>query len=104
MKKLLFNLNFQVITGIILGIAVGFLFPSFGPTAKIISQKFIDLITMLIAPIIFFTIVLGIAGMNDMKKVGRVGGKALLYFEIVSTCALIIGLIVANVLKPGEHF
>jgi len=104
MKKLLFNLNFQVITGIILGIVAGFLFPSFGPTAKIISQTFINLITMLIAPIIFFTIVLGIAGMNDMKKVGRVGGKALLYFEIVSTCALVIGIIVANVLRPGEGF
>jgi aerobic C4-dicarboxylate transport protein len=104
MKKLLTNLNFQVITGIVLGIAVGFLFPAFGPTAKIISQKFIDLITMLIAPIIFFTIVLGIAGMNDMKKVGRVGGKALLYFEIVSTCALIIGVIVANVVQPGNGF
>src|ERR1017187_6890536 len=104
MKKLLFNLNFQVITGIILGIVVGFCFPSFGPTAKLISQTFISLITMLIAPIIFFTIVLGIAGMSDIKKVGRVGGKALLYFEIVSTCALIIGVIVANVVRPGDGF
>jgi aerobic C4-dicarboxylate transport protein len=104
MKKLLTNLNFQVITGIILGIVVGFCFPSFGPIAKIISQKFISLITMLIVPIIFLTIVLGITGMNDIKKVGRVGGKALLYFEIVSTCALIIGLIVANVLRPGDGF
>lgn len=104
MKKLLFNLNFQVITGIVLGIIVGFLFPSFGPTAKLISQTFISLITMLIAPIIFFTIVLGIAGMADIKKVGRVGGKALLYFEIVSTCALVIGVIVANVIRPGDGF
>jgi len=104
MKKLLTNLNFQVITGIILGIAVGFLYPSFGPTAKLISQTFISLITMLIAPIIFLTIVLGIAGMSDMKKVGRVGGKALLYFEIVSTCALVIGMIVANILRPGDGF
>jgi len=104
MKKLLLNLNFQVITGIVLGIIVGFLFPSFGPTAKLISQTFISLITMLIAPIIFFTIVLGIAGMSDIKKVGRVGGKALLYFEIVSTCALIIGVIVANVIRPGDGF
>ncbi|MFI5137917.1 MAG: C4-dicarboxylate transporter DctA [Sphingobacteriales bacterium] len=104
MKKLLTNLNFQVITGILLGIATGFLFPSFGPTAKLISQTFISLITMLIAPIIFFTIVLGIASMNDMKKVGRVGGKALLYFEIVSTCALVIGMIVANILRPGDGF
>jgi aerobic C4-dicarboxylate transport protein len=104
MKKLLTNLNFQVILGILLGVVVGFCFKSFGPTAKLISQTFISLITMLIAPIIFFTIVLGIAGMSDMKKVGRVGGKALLYFEIVSTFALIIGVIVANVLKPGEGF
>ncbi|HEY2583879.1 MAG TPA: C4-dicarboxylate transporter DctA [Mucilaginibacter sp.] len=104
MKKLLTNLNFQVIIGILLGVVVGFCFKSFGPTAKIISQTFIKSITMLIAPIIFFTIVLGIAGMRDMKKVGRVGGKALLYFEIASTLALIIGLIVANVLKPGEGF
>lgn len=104
MKKLLSNLNFQVIIGILLGVVVGLYFPSFGPTAKMISATFISLITMLIAPIIFFTIVLGIAGMSDMKKVGRVGGKALLYFEIVSTFALIIGVIVANLLKPGEGF
>ncbi|WP_295669183.1 C4-dicarboxylate transporter DctA [uncultured Mucilaginibacter sp.] len=104
MKKLLTNLNFQVLAGILLGVIVGFCFPTFGPTAKIISQTFISLITMLIAPIIFFTIVLGIAGMSDMKKVGRVGGKALLYFEIVSTCALVIGMIVANILRPGDGF
>ncbi|BAU55928.1 C4-dicarboxylate transporter DctA [Mucilaginibacter gotjawali] len=104
MKKLLTNLNFQVLAGILLGVIVGFCFPTFGPTAKIISQTFISLITMLIAPIIFFTIVLGIAGMSDMKKVGRVGGKALLYFEIVSTSALVIGMIVANILRPGDGF
>ena len=103
-KRLLFNLNFQVIIGILLGVAVGFFFKSFGPTAKLISQTFISLITMLIPFIIFLTIVLGIAGMSDMKKVGRVGGKALLYFEIVSTCALIIGVIVANILRPGDGF
>lgn len=104
MKKLLTNLNFQVIAGILLGVVVGFFFKSFGPTAKLISQTFISLITMLIAPIIFFTIVLGIAGMSDIKKVGRVGGKALLYFEIVSTLALVVGLIVANILRPGDGF
>ncbi|TWJ04417.1 aerobic C4-dicarboxylate transport protein [Mucilaginibacter frigoritolerans] len=103
-KRLLFNLNFQVIIGILLGVVVGFFFKSFGPTAKLISQTFISLITMLIPFIIFLTIVLGIAGMSDMKKVGRVGGKALLYFEIVSTCALIIGVIVANILRPGDNF
>jgi len=102
MKKLLTNLNFQVLAGILLGVIVGFCFPAFGPTAQIISKKFIDLISMLIVPIIFLTIVLGIAGMRDMKKVGRVGGKALLYFEIISTFALVLGVIVANVLKPGE--
>ncbi|HEY8930161.1 MAG TPA: C4-dicarboxylate transporter DctA [Mucilaginibacter sp.] len=104
MKKLLLNLNFQVIAGIVLGVIVGWYFKSFGPTAKLISQMFISLITMLIAPIIFLTIVLGIAGMSDMKKVGRVGGKALLYFEIVSTFALVIGIIVANVVRPGDGF
>jgi aerobic C4-dicarboxylate transport protein len=104
MKKILSNLNFQVITGILLGVVVGYFFPSFGPTAQLISKKFISLITLLIVPIIFLTIVLGIAGMHDRKKVGRVGGKALLYFEIVSTFALIIGIIVANLIKPGEGF
>jgi aerobic C4-dicarboxylate transport protein len=104
MKKLLLNLNFQVISGILLGVIVGFFFKSFGPTAKILSDNFIKLITLLIPFIIFFTIVLGIAGMSDIKKVGRVGGKALLYFEIVSTFALIIGVIVANIIRPGDGF
>ena len=104
MKKLLSNLNFQVLAGILLGIVVGLTFKSFGPAAKVISDLFIKLITLLIPFIIFFTIVLGIAGMNEMKKVGRVGGKALLYFEIMSTLALLIGVIVANVLQPGNNF
>src|SRR5882757_10578730 len=102
MKRLFSNLTFQVLIAIILGIIVGLYFKQFAPTAQLISKTFISLITMLIAPIIFFTIVLGIAGMSDMKKVGRVGGKALLYFEIVSTFALIIGLTVANLVKPGS--
>lgn len=102
MKKLITNLTFQVLVAILLGIIVGHYFKSFGPTAQMISRMFISLITMLIAPIIFLTIVLGIAGMDDMKKVGRVGGKALLYFEIVTTFALLIGLTVANLVKPGE--
>lgn len=104
MKRLLSNLTFQVITAIILGVIVGVYFKGFAPTAKTISDTFIKLITMLIVPIIFCTIVLGIAGVDDMKKVGRVGGKAILYFEIMTTFALIIGLVVANVLKPGEGF
>jgi aerobic C4-dicarboxylate transport protein len=101
MKKIFSNLTFQVLIAIIIGTSVGTYFPGFAPTAKLISQGFINLISMLIAPIIFFTIVLGIAHMGDMKKVGRVGGKALLYFEIVSTVAIAIGLLVANILKPG---
>lgn len=104
MKRLFSNLTFQVITAIILGVIIGFYFKDFGPTAQLISKTFISMITMLIAPIIFLTIVLGIAGMSDMKKVGRVGGKALLYFEIVTTFALVIGITVANLVKPGAGF
>jgi aerobic C4-dicarboxylate transport protein len=104
MKRLIKNLTFQVLVAIALGIIVGLYFKPFAPTAQLISKTFISLITMLIAPIIFFTIVLGIAGMSDMKKVGRVGGKALLYFELVTTFALIIGVTIANLVKPGEGF
>src|SRR5258708_14669998 len=104
MKKLLSNLTFQVLVPILLGFIVGLYFKQFAPTAQLISKTFISMITMLIAPIIFLTIVLGIAGMRDMKKVGRVGGKALLYFEVVTTFALIIGVAVANLIKPGEGF
>ena len=104
MKRLFSNLTFQVIIAIILGVVVGLEFKGFAPTAQMISKIFISLITMLIAPIIFFTIVLGIAGMSDMKKVGRVGGKALLYFELVTTLALVIGVAVANIVKPGANF
>lgn len=91
----------QVIIGIILGILVGWQFPAFFPVGKLISEMFINAIKMVIAPVIFFTITAGIAGAGDMKKVGRVGGKGLIYFEIVTTFALIIGLVMANVLKPG---
>ena len=101
MKSIISNLTVQVLVAITIGILVGAYFPGFAPSAKLISQGFINLISMLIAPIIFFTIVLGIAHMGDMKKVGRVGGKALLYFEIVSTVAIAVGLLVANILKPG---
>ncbi|MEH3112825.1 C4-dicarboxylate transporter DctA [Pedobacter terrae] len=101
MKKVFSNLTVQVLIAIVIGIGVGTYFPGFAPTAELINKGFINLISMLIAPIIFFTIVLGIAHMGDMKKVGRVGGKALLYFEIVSTVAIAIGLLVANILKPG---
>ncbi|AHJ96821.1 dicarboxylate/amino acid:cation symporter [Hymenobacter swuensis] len=101
MKKLFSNLTVQVLTAIALGIAVGALFPAFGAALKPVADTFISLIKMLITPIIFLTVVIGIAGMGSMKKVGRVGGKALLYFEIVTTLALAIGMLVANVTQPG---
>nr|WP_068893127.1 C4-dicarboxylate transporter DctA [Pedobacter panaciterrae] len=101
MKSILSNLTFQVLVAITMGIIVGTFVPGFAPHAKLISQSFINMISMLIAPIIFLTIVLGIAHMGDMKKVGRVGGKALLYFEVVTTLAILIGMVVANLLKPG---
>jgi len=101
MKRLYSNLTVQVLTAIALGVVVGALFPSFGAALKPVADTFISLIKMLIAPIIFFTVVLGIAGMGSLKKVGRVGGKALLYFEIVTTLALGIGIVVANVTQPG---
>ncbi len=99
--KYLKVLYIQVLIGIIMGVMVGWLFPAFAPTAKLISESFINMIKMVITPVIFLTIVLGITGAGSLKKVGRVGGKGLLYFEVVTTFALIIGIIVANVLKPG---
>lgn len=99
--KYLKSLYIQVIIGMILGVLVGWQFPAFQETAKLISETFINMIKMVIAPVIFFTIVAGIAGAGDLKKVGRVGLKAFIYFEIVTTIALIIGLVTANVLKPG---
>jgi aerobic C4-dicarboxylate transport protein len=101
MPKLFKSLYFQVIIAIIIGIALGNFYPSFAIQLKPLGDGFIKLIKMMIAPIIFCTIVTGIAGMQNTKKVGRVGLKAILYFEVVTTLALIIGLVVINVLKPG---
>ena len=101
MPKLFKSLYFQVIIAILVGIALGNFYPSFAIQLKPLGDGFIKLIKMMIAPIIFCTIVTGIAGMQNTKKVGRVGLKAILYFEVVSTLALIIGLIVINILKPG---
>jgi aerobic C4-dicarboxylate transport protein len=98
------NLTVRVIIGIILGIMVGFIFPEFGAQLKVLADIFIKLIKMVIAPIIFLTVVIGIGGMGDLKKVGRIGGKALLYFEIVTTFALAIGILVVNFVKPGQGF
>ena len=100
--KYLKVLYVQVIIGIVAGVFVGWLFPAFAPAAQLISETFINMIRMVIAPVIFLTIVSGIAGAADLKKAGRIGGKAIVYFEIVTTAALIIGLLVANLFKPGE--
>ena len=99
--KYLKVLYVQVLIGIIAGIIVGYLVPGFASAAQLISETFINMIRMVIAPVIFLTIVSGIAGAGDLKKAGRIGGKAILYFEIVTTLALIIGLVVANLVKPG---
>lgn len=96
------TLYFQVIVAIILGVMLGHFMPELGAKLKPLGDGFIKLVKMMIAPIIFCTIVVGIAGMEDMKKVGRVGGKALLYFEVVTTLALAIGLLVVNFVQPGS--
>ncbi|MFN3302917.1 MAG: dicarboxylate/amino acid:cation symporter [Roseateles sp.] len=95
------SLYAQVITAIVIGVLVGHFFPHLGEALKPLGDGFIKLIKMIIAPIIFCTVVVGIAGMEDMKRVGKTGGYALLYFEIVSTIALIVGLVVVNLLQPG---
>jgi aerobic C4-dicarboxylate transport protein len=98
------GLSFQVLVGIALAIAFGFFSPARAVAMKPLGDGFIRLITMVIALVIFCTVVSGIASMQDLKKVGRVGGKALLYFEVVSTLALLLGLIVGNVVRPGGAF
>ena len=94
-------LYFQVVVAVVIGVLLGHFYPQVGTEMKPFGDAFIKAIKMLIAPVIFCTVVIGIAGMEDMKKVGKTGGLALLYFEIVSSLALIIGLIVVNVLQPG---
>ena len=105
MKKPFYKVLYvQVLFAIACGVLLGYFEPKMGVDLKPLGDGFIKLVKMIIAPVIFCTVVHGIAGMQDMKKVGRVGGKALLYFEIVSTFALLIGLVVANVAKPGAGF
>ncbi len=105
MKKPFYKILYvQVLFAIVLGVLLGVFYPELGTAMKPLGDGFIKLIKMIIAPVIFCTVVAGIAGMQDMKKIGRVGGKALLYFEVVSTFALAIGLVVANLLKPGAGF
>jgi aerobic C4-dicarboxylate transport protein len=103
-KKIYKSLYFQVLCGIGIGVLLGVLLPDTGAAMKPLGDGFIKLIKMIIAPIIFCTVVSGIAGMEDMKKVGRVGGKALLYFEIVSSLALVIGLAIVTLVQPGAGF
>src|SRR6266852_1034028 len=100
-KPIYTHLYFQVLTAIVLGVLLGHFYPQLGEQMKPLGDGFIKLIKMLIAPIIFCTVVHGIASMEDLKKVGRVGLKALIYFEVVTTLALIVGLVVVNVLQPG---
>ena len=95
------SLYAQVITAIIVGVLIGHFYPQTGEAMKPLGDGFIKLIKMIIAPIIFCTVVVGIAGMEDMKKVGKTGGLALLYFEVVSTVALIVGLVIINLVHPG---
>ena len=100
-KPLYKSLYAQVITAIIIGVILGHFWPQAGEAMKPLGDGFIKLIKMMIAPIIFCTVVIGIAGMEDMKKVGKTGGLALLYFEVVSTIALIVGLVMINTIQPG---
>jgi aerobic C4-dicarboxylate transport protein len=100
-KPLYAHLYFQVLVAILVGVLLGHFFPGLATKMKPFGDAFIKLIKMMIAPIIFTTVVVGIAKVHDMKEVGRVGIKALIYFELVSTLALAIGLVVVNLVKPG---
>jgi aerobic C4-dicarboxylate transport protein len=95
------SLYVQVLTAVVIGVLLGHFMPELGTRMKPLGDGFIKLIKMMIAPIIFCTVVVGIAGMEDMKKVGKTGGLALLYFEVVSSIALVVGLVLVNVIKPG---
>jgi aerobic C4-dicarboxylate transport protein len=102
MKRLASNLTVQVLTAIALGVLLGIVAPDLGKAMRPLGDTFVKLVKMVIGPIIFLTIVLGIANMVDIKKVGKVGGKAFLYFELVTTFALAIGLVIVNVTRPGD--
>jgi aerobic C4-dicarboxylate transport protein len=104
MTRITGHLYFWVLLAILAGGILGYADPATAVQLKPLGDGFIALVKMLISPIIFCTVVLGIAGAGDMKKVGRVGGKALIYFEVVSTVALVIGLVVVNLVRPGAGF
>ena len=100
-RKLYQQLYFKILIAVMVGAVLGHSYPQLGAEMKPLGDAFIKLIKMLLAPIIFATVVIGIAKMGDMREVGRVGAKALIYFEVVSTLALVIGMVVVNILKPG---
>jgi aerobic C4-dicarboxylate transport protein len=101
MKRIISNLTFWVLTAITLGVLIGHFFPGTAVELQPLGTWFIELVKLFIYPIIFLTISLGIGGMSSLKKVGRVGGKALIYFEVVTTLALLVGIAVAYIIKPG---
>ena len=101
MRRFAHSLYLQVLVAVIIGALLGFLSPSLGVAMKPLGDGFIKLVKMLIAPIIFATVVAGIAKMGDLKRVGRIGLKALVYFEVVTTFALVIGLLVGKLVRPG---
>jgi len=103
LKKLLNNLSFWVLLSITAGILIGYLSPSTGVAMQPLGKYFIEVVKLFINPIILLTIISGICGMSDLKKVGKIGGKAILYFEIVTTIALVIGVLVAYIIRPGAH-
>ncbi len=101
MKKIVTSLYFQVIIGIVIGVLLGVFYPDFAVKLKPLGDGFIKLIKMVIAPLIFSSIVVGIAGMQDIKKVGKIGLSSLVYFEVMTTLALVIGLVFVNWIQPG---
>lgn len=101
MKKIFSSLTFWVLLSIITGIIIGHFSPQTGVKMEFLGKWFIEVIRIFISPIIFLTISLGISGMSDLKKVGKVGGKAVLYFEVITTVALLIGLLMAHIIEPG---
>src|SRR5574344_1940631 len=100
MKK--FNLTTFIFVALIAGILVGWLFPAFAIKTAPLAKIFLNMIKMIIAPLLFSTLVVGIAGHGDVKSLGKIGLKTLIYFEIVTTFALVIGLIMGNIIEPGK--
>src|SRR6201987_360005 len=95
------SLTTQIFIGLLIGIAVGYLWPAFGVAIKPLADAFLRMIKMIIAPLLFATLVVGIAGTGDLKSMGRIGLKAILYFEAATTVALFLGLFLVNVFQPG---